>query len=131
MREQFIEQMKEKLDQVLRTYLKKEGVEVYLALNDNYISPVHPAVFLHAIDHTPLEGKHLLQEIHIILDILGKPGQCDELIEGIYQALQPHQLSSCELSVLLMSVHVEIVPCDLPLHCARKRTMLRYLLEAA
>lgn len=62
------------------------------------------------------------------MGVLGKPWQCDALIDGIYQCLQPHHLTLPELSVLLMSIHIESVQRVRP-RKTYKKALMRYIVE--
>ena len=102
-----------------------------MAANDNfyYATTNCPHVILkNYIENIMLEGSELLSEIRIILDILGKPWQCDALVEGIYRTLYPYQVTVSELTILLMSIHVEYTHYLCPKKI-RKRAIMRYVVE--
>jgi hypothetical protein len=128
MREKLIERMKLEIENNLRIFLREEGIELFVAANDNIAAGSDPLVMLEAIESIALGGHALLSEIRVILDILGKPWQCDALVDGIYDTLQPHRLTLSELTVLLMSLHVEVAYSPHP-RKLRKRTVMRYIVE--
>ena len=130
MRETLIEKMKLEIVNGLKTFLHEEGIELYVAANDNIGKGRNrePAVILERIEDKPLAGYKLLSEIRVILGIQGKPWKCDVLVDGIYHALHPHQLTLCELQILLMSLHVETI-INLQRKKLRKRTVMRYIIE--
>jgi hypothetical protein len=130
MRSELIEQMKLEIVNSLKTFLYEEGIELYIAANDNSIRipPDRAGVILECIEDRPLAGYKLLSEIRVILGILGKPWQCDALVDGLYLALHPHQITLCELQILLMSLHVESIQKQ-PRKKIRKRAVMRYIIE--
>jgi hypothetical protein len=127
MRDIFINQMKIQIQAELTRYLLEEDICLYIAANDNVPGNL-PCVTLDCIDDNPLDKYHLLSEIRVVLGILGKPWQCEALVQGLYQALQPHQVSLPELTVLLMSLHVETRQWPRPDYLKQK-TILRYVVE--
>ncbi len=127
MRKSLISKVKIEIEKQLKDYLREEGIELSVAANDNHVIG-NPVVMLETIEGKPLEGYKLLSEIRVILGILGKPWQCDALVNGIYNALQPHQITLSELTVLLMGLHVESTHCVRPRR-QRKRTVMRYIVE--
>jgi len=88
MRQELIEKLKLEIKNNLSRYLQDEGIELYMAANDN-IDKNNSHVVLKDIENKLLRGGKLLSEIRVILEILGKPWQCDLLVNGIYQTLQP------------------------------------------
>jgi hypothetical protein len=128
MRKIYLEEIKLKIESCLRNYLCEEGMLLYLAANDNINRSTDPLVELHAIEDIPLEGSRLLSEIKVILSVLGKPWQCELLVQGIYEALQPHHITHHELAVLLMSLHVEALACQQP-RLTKKRAVVKYIVE--
>ena len=86
--------------------------------NDN------PSVELETIEDKKLSGSKLLYEIRVILGVLGKNWQCDALIEGIYYALHPYNITVSELTVLLMSIHIEYI--NKP---QKERAIISYIVE--
>lgn len=128
MRISLIKTIKLEIESSLRSYLREEGIELSIAANDNRDLSSVRWVELETIEDTPLEGSMLLSEIKVIMAILGKPCQCEALIEGIYEALHPHHITQRELSVLLMSLRIESMHCVRPRH-AKKRAIMRYVIE--
>lgn len=125
MRQELLTLIKYEIAEKLTAHLKNEGIVLFLAANDNL--PVE-AVILEAIEANPLPSTKLLTEIQVILRVLGRPWRNDSLIEGIYQCLCPYRLTLPELTVLLMSLHVE------PRHRTRfskkhARATIRYIIE--
>ncbi len=128
MRNALIEKMKLEIERSLRDYLREEGMELYVAANDNFNFAHAPLVELDAVEDNLLEGSRLLSEIKVMLSVRGKSWQCDVLIDGIYEALHPHHLTQRELTILLTSLHVETIVCLLPRRM-KKRTVIRYIVE--
>jgi len=128
MRVSLIERMKSEIEHNLKSFLREEGIELSVAANDNYPANHDPLVELEAIEDSPLGDSALLSEIKVILGVQGKPTQCDMLIEGIYEALHPHHVTSRELAVLLMSLRVEVAHCVRPRRL-KKRAEMRYIVE--
>jgi len=132
MRETLIARMKEEITNNLATYLNAEGVRLLMAANDNSASEIFsakgPCVLLETLEDTPLQGRQLLSEIRVGLEITGKQWQCNTLVEGIYHALQPYGITLPELTVILMSMHVESVHC-ITRQRISKRTVIRYIVE--
>lgn len=100
-------------------------MQLFFAANDNINPAADPMVALQAIEDNPMNDSKLLSEIKVILSILGKLWQCELLVCGIYEALQPHHVTHRELAVLLMSLHLEVVVCPRPQR-TKKRAILRY-----
>jgi hypothetical protein len=123
-----VEKIKLGIEKSLRDYLLEEGIELYISANDNIQRCTEPSIELQPIEDHLLEGSQLLTEIKVILDILGKRWQCDLIVNGIYQALQPHNISHSDLTILLMSLHVETLPCPQRRH-QKKRAVMRYIVE--
>jgi len=128
MRVALIDKMKLEIETSLRNYLREEGIELYIAANDNIANASLPLVELESIEDNGLEDSKLLSEIKVILGIQGKPWQCETLVNGIYEALHPYHITYRELTVLLMSLHVESAHCVRP-RCLKKRTVMRYIVE--
>jgi len=124
----YLDEMKLTIECCLRNHLCEEGMLLYLAANDNRHQAIDPLVELHLIEDKPLEGSQLLSEIKVILSVLGKPWQCESLIRGIYEALQCHPITHRELTVLLMSLHVEPLISPRPRR-AKKRAVIQYIVE--
>src|SRR5438045_2320994 len=110
MRNVCIAELKLEIENQLKSFLQDRGMELYIGANDN-VAKGDPFIELETIDDTVLVGNKLLFEIRVVLGLLGKSWQCDELIKGIYDALHPHNVTLTELVVLLMSVHVEDLAC--------------------
>lgn len=127
MRDILIAALKLEIEGRLKSFLQEKGIELYMGANDN-IAAGNPFIELETIDDTILNGSKLLFEIRVVLGVLGKSWQCDELIKGIYYTLHPHNVTLAELTVLLMSIHVEDLACDKP-ELRRKRAVMRYILE--
>ncbi len=126
MRDEVFEQLKSQIINNLSAHLKNEGISFYIASNDN-MPPTGLSVILEKISTTPLGCNKPLAEIRVLLDVLGKKWQCAALIEEIYYCLQPHQLTLPQISVLLMSMHVES---STPSGIRRlQKTTLRYIIE--
>jgi hypothetical protein len=128
MRAELLDEIKFTIEATLKKFLRHEGIALHIAANDNKPPAVTPLVALESICDMPLSHNSLLSEIRVVLNVLGKPWQCNVLINGIYEALQPHCLSQLELTVLLMSLHAESVEKARPLRL-RKRTVVRYIVE--
>ncbi len=122
-----IEQIKLAIKEQLQIFLNEEGYALYLAANDD-IPAQQRYVELETIEDVVLSGSKLLFEIRVALRILGKNWQCENLIKGIYIALHPHNITVCELTILLMSMHVEPMHCSKP-KMQRKRAIMRYIVE--
>src|SRR5579884_3064331 len=73
-----IEDMKREIKNQLRMFLEDRGLELYIAANDN-IPGINPLVKLEEIKDIRLYGKSLF-EIRLMLGLLGRPRQCEELI---------------------------------------------------
>lgn len=127
MRDSLLADMKLEITKQLDNFLRSEGMVLHVAANDN-VPEGEPLVELESIDNETLSGIRLLFEIRVILRILGKPWQCDALVRGVYRVLHPHNLTVCELTVLLMGLHVEDVACETP-EVQKKRATLRYVME--
>lgn len=123
----FINQMKKQIEAELSGYLRDEGIHFSIAANDN-VPDILPCVTLDSIDDQPLDKHHLLTEIRLVMGVLGKPWQCESLVQGLYQILQPHHVSLPELTVLLMSLHVETTQWSNPDYLKQK-TVMRYVVE--
>lgn len=119
--------MKQELEEKLREFLKGEGINLHIAANDN-IPRGNPYIELETIDDMVLNGKNLLFEIRLALGVLGKSWQCESLVRGMYYALHPHNLTLPELTVLLMSIHME--PESVDREMQKNRVLLRYIVEA-
>jgi len=128
MRKTLIEKMKKEIEDNLKAFLREEGIELYVAANDTPTDNGGPLVVLEAIEDKPLENHKLLSEIRVMLGILGKPWQCETLVTGLYQTLYPYRVTLSELTVLLMSLHVEATHCVRP-RKVRKRAVIRYIVE--
>jgi hypothetical protein len=128
MRITLLNEIKSKIELRLRDFLCEEGIKLHVAANDNFSPQNTPAVALEAIEDRPLQGSLLLSEIKVTLSVLGKPWQCETLVNGIYEALHPHAINHSELTVLLMCLHVESLYCARPRHF-RKRAVMRYIVE--
>lgn len=128
MRAKLIEQIKSKIEKTLKNHLREEGIELYLAANDNMAYGQDPLVELEAMEDCLLQGSELLSEIRVILGVLGKPWQCDVLVSGIYEALHPHYITQRELTILLISLHVEAAHCVRPRRL-KKRAIIKYVVE--
>src|SRR5665213_1692926 len=124
MRKSLIEKMKNEIEARLKAFLREEGIELQVSSNDNFPDN-GPLVMLETVEDFPLYGTRLLSEIRVMLGILGKPWQCDALVNGLYHALHPHHITLCELKVILMSLHIETVHCVRP-RKVRKRAVMRY-----
>jgi hypothetical protein len=98
-------------------------------LLDNYLceETSHTQVTLKTVSDRAVEGSLLLWEIRVVLEILGKPWQCDALVNGIYEALQANHLTDSELSVVMMSLHVEVR--SIARSYVSKRATIRYVME--
>ena len=83
-----------------------------------------PSVELEMLVDKKLSGTKLLYEIKLILGILGKNWQCDALIEGIYYALLPYNITISELTTLLMSIHIEYISKP-----QKERAIISYIVE--
>src|SRR5579884_3236054 len=105
MRVDLIAQMKLEIERKLRIFLEDEGMELYVAANDNVPPKGNPFIELETIEDTLLSGNKLLFEIKVVLGLLNQPWQCDTLVKGIYYTLHPHNITLSELTVLLMSIH--------------------------
>lgn len=127
MRNILIAELKLEIENRLKSYLQDKGMELYVGSNDN-IAYNNPFIELETIDDTILTGSKLLFEIRVVLGLLGKSWQCDELVKGIYYALHPHNITLSELTILLMSLHVEDLTCEEP-ELQRKRAVMRYIVE--
>lgn len=127
MRRHIIDKLKLEIKDTLKDFLKGEGIELYVAANDNIVKR-NPFVELKALDDTFLTGNRLLFEIELILHLLGKPWQCVSLVKGIYYALHPHNITISELTILLMSINVEYIESQIPETEGRCITM-RYIAE--
>ncbi len=128
MRITLIESIKSDIENNLKNYLREEGIEFYVAANENIPLGSNSFVELETIEDKPLEDSVLLSEIKVILGILGKPWQCEQLVAGIYEALHPHCITHRELTILLMSLHVETAHCVRP-RLLKKRVLMRYIIE--
>ncbi len=127
MRQGLIAELKLEIENRLRIFLESEGIELRVAANDN-MTGNNPFIELEAIDDVVLPANKLLFEIKVVLGLLNKPWKNDALVKGIYYALHPHNLTLSELTVLLMSMHIE--PVDAPDgETKRKRTVMRYIVE--
>ncbi len=116
------------IENALKSYLYEEGLALYVAANDNAIWESHaPAVSLESLEDAPLRGSALLSEIRVTLRLQSKPWQCDALVRGLYQALQPHWITPGDLTILLMSLHVDII--DIQPRRVRKRALMCYIVE--
>lgn len=125
MRQELLTLIKSEIAEKLATHLKNEGISLLLAANDNLPAE---AVILENIETAPLISTKLLTEIQVILRVLAKPWQSDALIEGIYQCLCPYRLTLPELTVLLMSLHVELHP-RTRFSKRHTRATIRYIME--
>jgi len=127
MRKPLLEQVKATIIDRLTDFLSEEGIKLHL---ESGAAPEgsDPLVMLESVENIPLSGEHLLSEIRIILGILGKPWQCNALVQGIYQCLHPHHLTAPELTVLLMSLHVENMG-QAKRRRLRKQAVMRYIVE--
>ncbi|HEU5046900.1 MAG TPA: hypothetical protein VFT64_03570 [Rickettsiales bacterium] len=123
----FIEKAKREIESRLKAFLQEKDIELFVASNDN-IDSSNPLVRLEALDDVILSGSKLLFEIKVVLGLLGKSWQCEELVKGIYYALHPHNISLSDLTVLLMSIHVEEMA-SLEPEYEQKRAIMRYILE--
>ncbi len=121
--------MKLQIEKKLTAYLSSEGLELYVAANDN-VAKGDALIELETMEDTILSGNRLLFEIKVTLGMLRKPLQNDMLVRGIYQALHPHNITLPELTVLLMSIHVEQrETAGKKMSAGRKRTVMRYIME--
>ncbi|MEI7670254.1 MAG: hypothetical protein WCJ33_09240 [Pseudomonadota bacterium] len=127
MRNELIEKMKLEIANKITNFLQGQGIELYMAANDN-VDSENPLIRLEAIEDNVLSGSKLLFEIRVVLGLLGKTWQCDSLIKGIYYTLHPHGLSLSELVVILMSMHVEHLDCNIE-GMSHNRTIIRYVVE--
>lgn len=127
MRGELIEDMKLEIEARLKTYLQSEGIDLYVAANDN-VAKGTPLIELEAIDDVVLSGDRLLFEIKVVLGLLDQPWEYAALVNGIYHALHPHNIRLSELTVLLMSIHIE-PPLRDKGGIKRKRTVMRYIVE--
>jgi hypothetical protein len=128
MRMTFIEAIKSDIERNYKNFLREEGIELYIAANDNCAPDESPLIEIESVEDSPLEGSALLSEIKVILGVLGKPSQCEALVNGLYESLLPHRITHRELTVLLMSLHVEAAHCVRP-RCQKKRAVMRYIVE--
>ena len=127
MRTELIHKMKQDIETRLKDFLQQEGVALCIAANDN-VDQHNPFIKLEKIDDIALSGSRLLFEIKVIMGLLGKAWKCESLIKGIYYALHPHSLTIAELSVLLMSVHIEQLESPVA-GMAHNRAVMRYIVE--
>lgn len=127
MRSELIRRMKLRIESALKDFLQDEGIELSVASNDN-IPCKYPVVELEGIDDIVLSGSKLLFEIRVALRLLGKSRQCESLVRGIYYILHPHNLTVPELTVLLMSIHVEELLCEHK-KMQKMKAVMRYVIE--
>lgn len=127
MRIDLIERVKLEIRYKLTEFLLEQEIELYIAANDNIIKKF-PCVELEAIEEQKLEGKELLYEIRVILGILGKSWRCDALINSIYYAISPYNITIPELTILLTSINFEYTPCIIN-KPHRERAIIRYIME--
>jgi len=127
MRYKLIEEMKLEIETRLKAFLRSEGMEMRMAANDN-IPQSAPLIELETIDDRILSGNKLLFEIKVVLRLRDQPWQYDSLVNGIYYTLHPHNITLSELTVLLMSIHVEPAE-NGGARVLRKRAVMRYIVE--
>jgi len=65
MRMTLIEAMKSEIEKRLRNFLREEGIELYIAANDNATTTKAPSIELESVADFPLEGSALLSEIKL------------------------------------------------------------------
>lgn len=127
MRNELIQTMKLEIETKIRDFLREEGLELRIAANDNIPSD-NPLIQLEEIDEKALSGNKLLFEIRVVMGLLGKPWKCEPLVRGIYYALHPHAITIAELTILLMSVHVEKIMTPVS-GITQNRAIMKYIVE--
>jgi hypothetical protein len=115
------------LENELKIFFAAEGLELRVAANDNY--PTNDKmVILDNICAEPLPGRHSLHEIHLLLRLLGKADHCARLTEKLWRFLHPLMLSVPDLTMILMSLHIEELPLPV-LRQVRQKAVMRWVME--
>lgn len=127
MRIELLVKIKEELTKAINQYIHNEGLHLLVAANDNI--PTSAEMLLMApVEIYALPSTKLLSEIRLTLTMLGKPAQSDAFIEGLYNCLYPHNLTLPELTVLLMTLHIEKLPTRQSRRVV-KRAVFSYIVE--